>query len=866
MSRCPRCALPLQGPAAHELWQVDQALAGLRDQQARLQARRTELLGILRAGAADQGAAGAGVAGAGSAGVAGAGAAGMAGVGSAGAAGAGPAGVVPPYAGVVPPYPGVAAGPGGGGLGVPGREVSPGAAKNVLLILGGLLLTVAAVVFTVVSWGQMSMAGRAAVLVAFTALVMLAPVVLIRRRLTATAETVAGLAVVLLLLDGYAARRVGLLGVDALDALQYTAGVFGLTALILVAYARVTRLRGPAPVAVVLAQPVLPLLTGDLPETWLMAMLVVTAALDVPLVRYGRGAVRVTAAVTGSGVAALALLVGAPDALGASSVGQALVRSVPLVALALLGGFVTWLLVRSGKAQAHRETWAAVVTAGTALTLIAVPAALVLPVLDGPGTGWRPLAYLVPALVVVLVAAWLPWRRVRVAGMVTGGVVALLTTLVVLPRVVATLVAPLAWLDVLWTGTWNGRQWPPFEMATPVDVAVVGTLAAGLLAVAVQGTGGWRAPKKGAASGESVSRASVSGALGSDAPGSGVPGPDAPGSRAPGSGVSGSGVLVFRVLVVGALVAGALMVAVVPQAFAMPYPAAVAVQAVLAVALALAATLGRVPWWAVACALVAAPAALRAAAYAFGSEPATLIVLPILAVAAAAMALAARVKELRVWGLGFAALFLGLEAVAVGFSLGLRVLVAASVGFAVAGVLVLLMSLWAGSAGGLRYAGTTLLLLASWLRLGADEVTVVEAYTVPCSLVLLGSGWLRRRRAPVSSWAAYGAGLSFTMLPSLVVVYSDTEWRRSLALGVLALAVLFAGARFRLQAPTVIGGVVLAGVVVRELAPYVSELFLVVPRWVPIAVGGVLLVVVGATYEARIRDLRRVRDALRAMG
>ncbi|WP_435054313.1 SCO7613 C-terminal domain-containing membrane protein [Nonomuraea angiospora] len=809
---------------------MDQALAGLRDQQARLQARRTELLGILRAGAAGQAGAGAGAAGQ-------------------GAAGAAAAGVVPSYAGALPPYPGVAAGPGGAGAGVPGREVSPGTAKNVLLILGGLLLTVAAVVFTVVSWGQMSMAGRAAVLAAFTALVMLAPVVLIRRRLTATAETVAGLAVVLLLLDGYAARRVGFLGVDALDALHYTAGVFGLTALILVAYARVTRLRGPAPVAVVLAQPVLPLLTGDLPETWLVAMLVATAALDVPLVRYGRGAVRVTAAVAGSGVAMLALLVGSADALGSPSVGQALVRSVPLVALALLGGFVTWLLARPGKALG--ETWAAVVTVGTALTLIAVPAALAQPVLVGPGTNWRPLAYLVPALVVVLAAAWLPWRRVRLAGSATGGLVALLTTLVVLPRLVATLVAPLAWLDVLWTGTWNARQWPPFEMATPADVAVLGTLAAGLLAVAVRGIDGWPMPMKRAASEAAVPEAAVS---------------RAPVSRAPVSRAPVSGGLVFRVLAVGALVAGMLMVAVAPQAFAMPYPAAVAVLAVLAVAPAVAATLGRAPWWAVACALVAGPAAVRAAAYAFGSQPATLIVLPILAPAAAAVALVARLKGLRVWGLGFAALFLGLEAVAVGFSLGLRVLVAASVGFAVAGVLVLLMSLWAGGANGLRYAGTTLLLLASWLRLGADEVTVVEAYTVPCSLVLLGFGWLRRRGAPVSSWAAYGTGLSFTMLPSLVVVYSDTEWRRSLALGVLALVVLFAGARSRLQAPTVIGGVVLAGVVVRELAPYVSEMFLAVPRWVPIAVGGVLLVVVGATYEARMRDLRRVRDVLRAMG
>ncbi|MDF2706203.1 MAG: hypothetical protein K0R62_1855 [Nonomuraea muscovyensis] len=802
---------------------MDQALAGLRDQQARLQARRAQLLGVLRTGATAQGAAGTAAAGLGPAGAAGLG---PAGAGGQGPAGAGAAGQGP--TGALPPYPAMAAGSGATGLGAPTREVSPGTAKNVLLILGGLLLTVAAVAFTVVSWGLLGIGGRAAVLAVFTALVMLAPVALIRRGLTATAETMAGFAVALLLLDGYAARRVGLLGVDALDVLHYTAGILGLTALVLVAYARVTRLRGPAPVAVVLAQPVLPLLTGDWSATWLVAMLVATAALDVALVRHGRGAVRVTSALVGSGVATLALLGGAVHALGSPSAGEALVRSAPLVALALLGGFVTWLLARPDKAEG--QIWASAVTVGTTLTLIAAAAALTQPALNGTSTDWRPLAYLVPALAVGLAATWLPWRKVRLAGMATGGLVALLTTLTLLPRLVVTLAAPLAWLDTLWTGTWNGREWPPLEPVSPADVVALGAVTAGLLAAAARGTGG--RPMKVAASVKVAA------------------------SSAPAS---------------GALVSGALLVAVVPQAFGMPYPAAVAAQAVLAVTLAVAATLGRAPWWATACALVAGPFSVRAAAYAFGSEPATLTVLPILASAAAAMALMARMKGLRVWGLGFAALFLGLEAVAVGFSLGLRVLVAASLGFAVAGVLVLLMSLWVdpagrGGANGLRYGGTALLLLASWLRLAADEVTVVEAYTVPCSLVLLGSGWWRRRGAPVSSWAAYGAGLSFTMLPSLVAVYADTEWRRSLALGLAALAVLLAGARLRLQAHTAIGAVVVAGVAVRELAPYVSEMLLTVPTWVPIAVGGLLLVVVGATYEARMRDLRRLRDTLTAMG
>jgi hypothetical protein len=469
---------------------------------------------------------------------------------------------------------------------------------------------------------------------------------------------------------------------------------------------------------------------------------------------------------------------------------------------------------------------------GTTLALIAAVVAPVQAVLGRLSLDWRPAAYFVPALLVMLAATWLPWRTMRSAGMATGGSVALVALLTVLPRVVVTMAAPTAWLDVLWTGRWEGGglwpgqgAWPgagswPSLVTSPVDVVVLGVLAAGLAALAVRGTGRW--PRE--------------------------------------------------AVVIGALVSGALMVTVVPAAFAMTYPAAVAVQVALATVPAVAAALSRTPWRAVACAVVAAVAAAEAAAYAFGSEPATLIVLPILAAGAAAVALAGRVTALRVWGLGAAVLFLGLEATAAGLSVGLHVKVAASVGCAVAGVLLLIRSLRAGRGGrdgvslkGLRYTGIVLLLLASWLRLWAGEVTAVEAYTVPCSLVLLGFGWWRRRSAPVSSWAAYGAGLSFTMVPSLVAVYADTEWSRSLALGALALAVLLAGARSRLQAPTVIGGVVLAGVVVRELAPYVSEMLLAVPRWVPIAVGGLLLVVVGATYEARMRDLRRLRDTLTKM-
>ncbi|WP_421673905.1 SCO7613 C-terminal domain-containing membrane protein [Streptomyces parvus] len=37
------------------------------------------------------------------------------------------------------------------------------------------------------------------------------------------------------------------------------------------------------------------------------------------------------------------------------------------------------------------------------------------------------------------------------------------------------------------------------------------------------------------------------------------------------------------------------------------------------------------------------------------------------------------------------------------------------------------------------------------------------------------------------------------------------------------------------------------------------------PRWLPPALAGLLLLVVGATYEQRLRDARRLKDALGRM-
>ncbi|MEV4639611.1 hypothetical protein AB0J80_19870 [Actinoplanes sp. NPDC049548] len=150
-----------------------------------------------------------------------------------------------------------------------------------------------------------------------------------------------------------------------------------------------------------------------------------------------------------------------------------------------------------------------------------------------------------------------------------------------------------------------------------------------------------------------------------------------------------------------------------------------------------------------------------------------------------------------------------------------------------------------------------------WLLLAAEEVAVVEAYTIPAAGVALLAGGLTRRSVPgVSSWAAYGPALAAALLPTLAsVLTGEGEPLRRLLLGLAALAVLLAGTHARLQAPVVAGGTVLALVALHE-AVLVWDLL---PRWIPLAAAGLLLVGLATTLERRRRDVARVRAALTRM-
>ncbi|MET7424411.1 hypothetical protein [Dactylosporangium sp. NPDC005555] len=158
-------------------------------------------------------------------------------------------------------------------------------------------------------------------------------------------------------------------------------------------------------------------------------------------------------------------------------------------------------------------------------------------------------------------------------------------------------------------------------------------------------------------------------------------------------------------------------------------------------------------------------------------------------------------------------------------------------------------------------------LVAYWLVLASNEVALLEAYTLPAGAIAAGIGWYASRRRPVGakalgSWVAYGPALLAAFGPSLAsVLVTEGEPVRRLLLGAGALAVVVVGAVRRLQAPTVVGAVVLTVVALHEIAVYWDLL----PRWAPLAVAGLVLVALATTYERRIRDVRRIRSAVTRM-
>ncbi|MFD0342070.1 SCO7613 C-terminal domain-containing membrane protein [Streptomyces sp. NPDC127117] len=791
-----------------------------------------------------------------------------------------------------PPPPARPAAPFAAPFGPPAAQAAPRGAQNVLLTLGGLLLTIAAIAFTLVSWGHMGIAGRSAVLAVVTLAALAAPAALLRRGLSATAESLGALASVLMILDAYALHRVAM--PDA-DGPGFAAAASAVLAVLWAGYGLLLdRLRLPLPLAVVSAQ--LPLLlwawsAGSDASVFGWALLL-TAALDCTIAMRGPGlAVRVTACVGCWTTGLLGLAVALAQSVSADAASDALAPAALLLAGAAIALFGAWRAPRG------------LAVAGGLLAGVSGVAAVGGVLRAGVEWNWSVPLYLLCG-VVLLASVRAPLPRPVGQGLVwASSAVTAVAVLASAPPVGMSLMGAVSQLARVWSGApdggvraalgTEGLAWSRLT-AAPVVLLVV----AGLLGAAHRS---WDRLVR--AAGPVVS---------------------------PGPAWRNTAGAVATVLCWAGLTA-------LPAVLGLPYAAAVAAQSVLVAAVFAVAVRGlrhgavAVGTAALVCGLAGA---VSAGLLALAAEAMTYAVFAVLLLVSGAVAVllddtatptrglpqdrATRavgalriVQSVSACGAVVCAMVI---ARAAGASLGLAGYRAAPLMLAVPLVTVLLgarlqnrpsalpveltgamaaavavvMAVPDGpflalvlALSGVLAAGTAvraerrpvagylalaLFVLATWVRLTASGVSAPEAYTLPVTVPALAVGVLRRRRDPeASSWTAYGAGLTVTLVPSLFAAWIDPHWLRPLLLGVAALVITLAGARLRLQALLLVGGAVLALDAVHELAPYVVQVVGALPRWLPPAVAGLLLLVVGATYEQRLRDARRLKETVGRM-
>jgi hypothetical protein len=792
---CDSCGLRLTGPEASRLWQVDQELLQLEAARRPLLVERSALLAALR-----------------------------------GERPAASAPVLPPVAvqPTPPPPP-------------PAPEWTPQRVSNTLLGLGGLLLAVAALVFTAVTYERLGAGGRATILLALTLVAGLAAPRARLRGLTSTAETLTAVTLVLAALDAYGLRKLGL-GAGT-GPLVYAAVSAGALCALSAGYAALVPVRLARIAAVGLAQLPVPLVllhTEPSPAAaagWLAAL----AAADVAAVAALRGRawagrdVPVTAALCGALVLVPALLLAAIAGLAA----QPGAGAVALIACAA---------VVAGGATLARDPGLRLLLSALPVGILALAAhAIARPELSEVQSPLVPAAV---ALLAVQAGALLPraWRAGPMAGAV---VVAGAAVAAVAEQVVTGVLGPLGWL----LDPWSVPAGASAREALSPSLSWDGTLVTPVVLAAAAGA---------------VIAAAV-------------------------------GVHRLRLAAVPAAALGALATVLLPLGLDLPLRAGLAVLVLAGGAAVLAPRPDRLD---LPLSAAGTGVLLLSSAWALAEQGATLVVLAAVAVTLSGLAVRTTLPVLLAPAAALTGLLAAGELAALGAAADLTVdqvgallvLAAAALvgaaapalgaarrsGLEVAACLVAVVAIglaapdpgwlsWslaglglAALAGALRpdrrplaLAGALLLAASSWVRLADAGVTDPEPYVLPLAAAALLLGHLRRRAQPgTSSFAAYGAGLSLALVPSLLASYAGSPLWRPLTLAVAALAVVLLGARERLQAPLVIAGAVLAADALLLLAPYAAAL----PRWLILGAAGTLLVGLGATYEQRLRDLGRLRE------
>jgi len=308
--------------------------------------------------------------------------------------------------------------------------------QNTLLGLGALLLAVAGIVFAAVTYRHLGPVGRLLILLVMTAIAAGAPMALAKRGLTASAEAVGAVAVVLAAVDAWALRQAGV--GDQSDPLSYATVATAILALSFAGYAYALPLRVSRLAAVTAAQlPVALLLARTEPPRPVVAVVLAALATGNLLVAGER---RLPSDVRGlaTGFAGthliLAVLVSSV-AISERDEGSGL----GLLAVALVLGACSVLVT---------DTAARAVLSGTAIPLLAAAAWVTLRYRVAEDE--LPLVLVGVALIALAGSAVLP--RLYRPGPAVGGLLVVLAALVTQAEsVLIAFAGPFTWLEDPWS-------------------------------------------------------------------------------------------------------------------------------------------------------------------------------------------------------------------------------------------------------------------------------------------------------------------------------------------------------------------------------------------------------------------------------
>jgi hypothetical protein len=729
-------------------------------------------------------------------------------------------------------------------------------AGTVLLVLGAVALLVAGLIFITVSWGSLGIIGRALALLAFTAVVGGLAYALTRRGLRASAEALWTVFLGLLTLDWFAARDQGLFGLDALPG-GYATGIWG--AVVLVAGIAIAR-AGQRPLGRTLIAPTIaagaaPLfgaggVAGELIDDdvfwWALATGLVAAVVTMLHRRLNlRPAVIVATAGTAI-LATIAVIAALVEALDHPSL-HALMserHGLPLVIVT-----VGAVLVGVGTRDRARSI-AASVAALAAGTLVATPAdaawamrgafvvgAVVAVACAAFGAGhgaWRRGLRWASAIAATLIALGDGWWLGRLIEVAAAGAVGERTTalghhIALGPHVdVGPWWVPLVIALGVSGALLSARRWPELAPHREASVHLTGA-AATVLALGAATAVAIPIPP-------AVSLGSSLVVIGAFL-----------------TFVNRAAPPIWRHL-------GSAVVAIAPVVTLSSWPASLVVWPLAALALALSgwresdadirwAERGFAAWWV---------SLVPGIAVAYAGRPARMVALAIIA-GAVVVLITSALRDRDGRSVGAPDLGAG-AALAIGLILG-TVPGLDAVPWTVAGVGVTVAGLVNRQRRWCHVVGPALLGIAYIVRLAESRVDVIEAYTAPFAVGLLGVGLWALRKQGIGTVRAIGPGVTLALLPSLPQAQDEPTSLRALLLGLVAVAFLAIGLSRRWQAPFVGGTIVTLLLVIANIGPWAMAL----PRWVLFAALGALAIGIGATWESRVRNGRAVTSYVSGM-